>query len=254
VAEVTLRFYAELNDFLPPLRRHAAFAVRVDGPTAVKDLIEAAGVPHPEVGLIVIDGEVGDFSARIRGGERVAVYPLFRRLPLDELGRRLRPPLEGPIRFLADTHLGRLAGYLRLAGFDTAYRNDFADREAAELSAREGRVLLTRDQGLLKRSAVQHGYWVRATSPRQQFHEVVARFDLAGRFAPFSRCRRCNAVLVAVGKAAVRGRVPPRVWAAFDEFAQCPGCGRFYWAGSHTERVRRWLEGMSRGGRDEPGG
>lgn len=204
----------------------------------------------------MVDGEVVDFARRVRGGERVSVYPPFRRLPIGELGPPLRPPLGDPIRFVADTHLGRLAGYLRLAGFDTLYRNDLDDREAAAISAREGRVLLTRDQGLLKRSAVRYGYWVRATRPRQQFQEVAARFDLIGRFVPFSRCLRCNADLVPVPKAAAADRVPPRTRECFEEFVECPACRRVYWQGSHYNRMARWLTEVaspeSSGGSDAP--
>lgn len=239
--EVTVRVYADLNDFLLPTRRHVAFPVVLEVATSVKDLIEAVGVPHPEIGLVVIDGEPVKFTHRVRGGERVSVYPPFRRLELGELASLLRPPLEGEIRFVADAHLGRLAGYLRLAGFDTVYQRDLDDRDAAAISAQDRRVLLTRDQHLLKRAAVEYGYWVRATGARQQFQEVVERFELVERFVPFSRCLRCNSPLVPVSKADVAGRLPPRTREIFDEFAECPTCRRVYWQGSHYGRMTAWL-------------
>src|SRR5919202_6492437 len=94
--------------------------------------------------------------------------------------------------------LGRLAGYLRMLGLDTLYERDAADDALAELSAREGRVLLTRDRGLLKRSLVVHGYYPRSDDPERQLAEVVARFDLGRAAAPFTRCMQCNGELEAV--------------------------------------------------------
>ena len=195
------RFYAELNDFLPPDARQTDLARPADAPGSVKDLIEGLGVPHPEVELVLVNGRPLDFGCLGGGGDRVAVYPRLRRLPMP--GPPLRPAWMGEPRFLLDVHLGRLASYLRLAGFDTAYASDATDAALAAASRAEGRALLTRDRGLLKRREVERGYWVRETRPRRQLAEVLRHFDLAGRLRPLARCGRCNGRLSPVDVAAV---------------------------------------------------
>ncbi|WP_206859414.1 Mut7-C RNAse domain-containing protein [Lysobacter changpingensis] len=185
------RFYEELGEFLAPERRKRSFTHAFDGTPSVKDRIESLGVPHTEVDLILVDGEPVPFSHKLTGGERVAVYPMFERFELGE-SNRLRPtPLREP-RFVLDVHLGRLASYLRLLGFDTLYRNDYHDDELLRISRAQHRILLTRDTGLLKRAAVTHGAFLHATDPRRQLREVLDRFQLDARIAPFTRCARCN--------------------------------------------------------------
>ena len=162
---VTFRFYEELNDFLPPDRRKIAFDYTFNGTPSVKDCIEAIGVPHPEVDLIIVDDVSVGFDHLLNGGERVAVYPMFERVDITPL-TKLRPnPLREP-RFVLDVHLGKLARYLRLLGFDTIYDRDYVDATIAAISRRERRVLLTRDKGLLKRKEVTRGYWLRNIQPR----------------------------------------------------------------------------------------
>ena len=137
-----------------------------------------------------------------------------------------------------------------MLGFDTVYRNCFLDAELARISAREHRTLLTRDRGLLKRSAVTHGYWLRETDSRAQLAEIVHRFDLAVAIRPFTRCMACNGVLRIVEKSDVRWELPPRVAEAFDDFRQCPDCRRVFWRGSHYRRMQDWIEQLT-GGRSE---
>ncbi len=235
------RFYEELNDFLPPALRRHAFAYAFKGTPSVKDAIEAIGVPHTEVDLVLVDGTSVDFTRRLAGGERVAVYPVFERLDVAPVTRLRAQPLR-QTRFVLDVHLGRLARYLRLLGFDTRYRNDYDDAAIIGLARAESRIILTRDRGLLKHGAVTHGYWVRSTVPRQQLAEVVRAFDLVGSARPFTRCIRCNGTLDAVPKDSVADRLPPRVRAHFDAFAQCRECAAVYWPGSHHDRMRKLVD------------
>ncbi len=235
----TLRFYAELNDFLPPQDRHGDVERRFNAHPSIKDLIEAAGVPHTEVDLLLVNGTSVDFACPVRDGDRVSVYPVFESIDITA-ATKVRPEPLRELRFVLDVHLGRLARYLRLAGFDAVYRNDL---DAAELAgtAAGGRVLLTRNQGLLKRRAVTRGYWLRTTSPRAQLAEVLRRFDLSEAVRPFCRCLRCNDLVRPVPKADVMGHLPPRTRRYYDEFFRCPGCARIYWRGGHFEALRRLL-------------
>ena len=244
---VHLRFYAELNDHLPPDSQFRAIERSFAVPRSVKDLIESCGVPHTEVELIVVNGASVDFSHIVRDRDRIAVYPVFEAVDITP-ALRVRPsPLRDP-RFVLDVHLGKLAAYMRMLGFDTAYRNCLQDAQLARISATQHRTLLTRDRGLLKRSAVTHGYWLRETDSRAQLAEIVHRFDLAGAIRPFTRCMACNGVLRVVGKADVRHELPPRVEAAFDDFRQCPDCRRVFWQGSHFRRMQQWIEQLTGAG------
>jgi len=238
------RFYEELNDFLRPELRKRTFSQAFNGTPAVKDVIEAIGVPHAEVDLVLIDGESVDFSRRLHDGNRVAVYPMFERLDLASL-TRLRPRPLRRTRFVLDVHLGTLARYLRLLGFDTLYRNDYDDREIVRLAHDQSRIILTRDKGLLKHRAVTRGRWIRHTQPLEQLHEILAAFDLIGSARPFSRCAMCNGNLRPLARRQAARLVPPRVFERQDKFARCTHCGRIYWPGTHTTRIRKALEGAA---------
>ena len=238
------RFYAELNDHLPPGQQFGLVEKQFFVPASVKDMIESIGVPHAEVDLILVNGESSDFTRLIRNGDHVAVYPVFESIDITPV-LRLRPQPLRETKFVLDVHLGRLAGYLRMLGFDTVYSNRISDLELVRISSEQKRILLTRDRGVLKHSAVTHGYWLRQTGSRRQAEEVVSRFDLARSLRPLTRCMVCNQSLRAVSKADVLGRVPPGTLEWCDRFRECAGCGRVYWAGSHCRRMRSWIEPMS---------
>ncbi len=245
-----LRFYAGLNDFLPPERRGqtTAFSFQVSG--SVKDMIEALGVPHTEVDVILVNGESMDFSFQVRDGDQISVYPSFESLDSPFL-KHLKPQPPSEKRFILDAHLGRLAAYLRMLGFDALYSNAFRDEEVAQISAREARILLTRDQGLLKRSIVTYGYWVRTTLPREQVVEVVNYFELTPVMNPFRRCVHCNSLLQPVSKELILHRLLPETRQYHHEFYICPACDRIYWKGSHYRRMMYFIEKI-RGGSERP--
>lgn len=237
---VTVRCYAELNDFLPRHRRQSSFVVRVGRHTTTKDLLESLGVPHTEVDLIVVNGESETFDRALEEGDRVAAYPVFEAFDIAPISR-LRPEPLRDVRFVLDGHLGRLAAFLRLAGFDTLYRAAAEDAELAAASAGERRILLTRDRGLLMRRAVSHGHFVHATRPEDQLREIVDRFDLRRSARPFTRCTRCNTGLRPATPDEVAEGVPARSLRVFDSFLHCPACRRTYWKGSHYPRLRGLL-------------
>jgi hypothetical protein len=238
------RFYAELNDHLPPGQRFGLVEKQFFVPASVKDMIEGIGVPHAEVDLILVNGESSDLTRLIRNGDRVAVYPVFESIDITPL-LRLRPQPLRETKFVLDVHLGRLAGYLRMLGFDTAYSNRFSDLELVRISSAEKRILLTRDRGVLKHSAVTHGYWLRETDSHRQTAEIVRRFDLARSLRPLTRCMVCNEPLKAASRTEVYGRVPPGTLEWCNEFRECTGCKRVYWNGSHCRRMQRWIEELA---------
>ncbi len=250
MGKATFRFYAELNDFLPRERRFRDIEYEFFGFPTVKDAIEALGVPHVEVDLIVVNGEPVDFSYHLRDGDRVAVYPVFESLDISGVSP-LRPrPLRRP-RFVADVHLGKLVRLLRLLGIDVVQPPDPADEELVRISREEGRVLLTRDRHLLKHGGLSHGYYVRADGAVEQAREVLRRFDLWGEVRPFTRCPVCNGSLERVSKEEVLGEIPPRTAAWLEEYSRCRSCGKLYWPGTHYRRLRETVEHILTG---HPGG
>lgn len=249
----TFRFYEELNDFLPEKWRKRAFLYRFNGRPAVKDAVEALGVPHTEVELILLNGESAGWGRRLRPGDRVAVYPVFESLDVSPLVRLRPAPLRRPA-FVLDVHLGKLARWMRLLGIDCRWENDLDDPEIVEISVAEGRAILTRDIGLLQVGRVTRGYWVRATDPEQQLPEVLARFDLYGALAPFTRCVVCNGRVRPVEKTAVWEKLPPKTRRHCETFFHCSECGKVYWKGAHWERLKALVDKAVRfAGRGEAG-
>ena len=243
VHEAIFRFYEELNDFLPPECRKRAFPHRFRGSPSVKDVIEAIGVPHTEIDVILVDGRSVGFAEKLRGGERVAVYPVFERLDVGPLVRLRERGLRRP-RFIVDLHLERLGRYLRLSGIDAVSPRCPDDAAIVRDSLDLRRTVLTRDRGLLKRASLQRGYWVRSDRPRDQLVEVIRSFQLEDMVSPFSRCLICNTPLCSAEEAAVERQVPADVRAAEHHFDQCPDCGRVYWRGSHYRRMQSLLKAL----------
>lgn len=236
MASVTIRFYEELNAFLPLEKRKRPFEVDVPRGCTVKALIEDLGVPHTEVDLVLANGESVDFSYRPAQGERISVYPKFESWDIGPLSR-VRPAPLREVRFALDVHLGRLARLLRMFGFDSFYKNAMDDEELVRVARVEKRIILTRDRGLLKRRSVTHGYLVRSLVPRDQVGEVVRRFDLSALVRLGIRCVECNVELERVAKDEVMARLPQAVAREYSDFATCPECGRVFWRGSHWRRM-----------------
>ncbi|HEX5682782.1 MAG TPA: Mut7-C RNAse domain-containing protein [Ideonella sp.] len=242
-ATVTFRFYEELNDFIAPDRRRREFSCRCASNATVKHMIEALGVPHTEVELVLVNGDSVGFDRVLGDGDRVAVYPVFEALDVTPL-LRVRERALRVTRFVADAHLGGLAHQLRLFGFDTLYDNHFEDAEIVRLAVEQGRIVLTRDRELLKRRDITHGCYVRALHRDQQLREVFERLDLAGSARPFTRCLCCNAPLRTIDKAEVVERLPTSVRERHERFACCEGCGRVFWEGTHWRRMRTMVDAL----------
>lgn len=222
-------FFGRLNDFLPRDQRGRAIRVEFRGQQSLKHLAESLGVPHPEIGRVQVNGQEKMLSAITQDGDQVELHPIRNGYP-------------GEPHFLLDNHLGRLAAYLRMLGFDCLYHNDYSDEELAEILQQEERILLTRDRRLLMRKAVIHGYCPRSLDSLEQLAEVIQRFDLAKRIAPFHRCLRCNHPLEAVSKEEILDRLEPLTKLYFEEFKICLACKQIYWKGSHYERMQSIVE------------
>ena len=238
---VDVRVYAELNDFLPCESRGLTLRRPFQPHQTVKDVLEAMGIPHTEVDLIVVNGKPEDFTHRPASGDRIAAYPMFEALDIGST-TRLRPvPLRDP-RFVVDVNIGRLARLLRLLGLDVWWSSDADDETLVDISLAQRRILLTRDRALLKRRVITHGVFVHSDDPEEQTLEVIRRLDLSERLAPLTRCLRCNGELVAVRKEEVIDRLEPLTRRYYSDFSRCADCGRIYWPGSHHARMLRLVE------------
>jgi len=235
--QATFTFHGNLTFF----NNQSPLLHTAKNPASIKDMVESLGVPHPEIECLVVNGQSIDFDYLMQDGDQVDVYPMKHPLPVDN-PIALHPPIPSEIKFILDTHLGRLASFLRMLGFDTLYRNDYPDDELARVSHDEKRILLTRDIGLLKRSLVVYGYFVRHTEPRQRVIEIAQRFDLIHHIQPFKYCMKCNGLLHSVKKEAVADQLQTNTLEYFDEFHQCADCQQIYWRGSHYEKMQDFMQ------------
>jgi len=240
----TVRFYAELNDFLPTVRRGREFELTFASPAPVRHLIESAGVPHTEVEVVLVNGASVTLQQRVSDGDRISIYPVFESFDISPLLRLRSQPLRQP-RFLADAHLGRLAGYLRMLGFDTLYGVDVGDQALVQRSRTEGRTLLTRDRALLMHRDLTHGCYIRSQNPKQQLSYLLQRLDLYRLLQPFSRCIRCNGLLEPVTKERIVERLPNHVRRTQSEFKRCSSCDRVYWPGGHYQRMQQFIRTLT---------
>lgn len=242
---VLLQVTGELEDFVDGAGGRP-IELALSGPRSVKDVVESAGVPHPEIALLLVDGASVGFGHRVTGGETIAAHPPSRAGDI-AIPSLVAPPIPDP-SFVCDVHLGRLTRRLRLLGFDTWYRTDADDDELAAVAVDQARILLTRDRGLLMRRVVVHGYCPRSDDADVQAAEVVRRFGLVHAISPLTRCARCNGLVHAVDKREVVDRLPQRTRAEHDRFARCVSCGQVYWPGSHTRSIEGFVSAVRAAG------
>jgi len=233
-------FHGNLNDFLRPREKNTTLKYPFSNLPAVKDAIEALGVPHPEVDVILINQTPAGFMQPLHPHDQVAVYPAIPRRTWPA-GYSLQANLPAAAGFVLDVHLGKLAKSLRLLGFDTCYQNNYSDKAIADIAARDNRRVLTRDIGLLKQKKINWGYWLRSQHTEEQLAEVLTYFNLKNNLAPFTRCLACNGELTTVSKEAVWELLPPKTKQYFNQFYQCPTCRRVYWQGSHFDRMQEFV-------------
>lgn len=248
VKKIKFRFYSYLNDFIkvdkknkPGVSQDSYFTHYYQGRQTIKDRIESLGVPHPEVALILKNGEAVDFSYLVQAEDFFSVYPHLYSFQLSE-EKLLQPEFPGKPQFILDVHLGRLARYLRRFGFDTAYRNDYRDQEIADIAEREERIILSRDLGLLMRKTVKWAYFIWNDDPKEQLQELFNRYSLSKYYQGESRCVNCNGQLEKIDKEEIIERLEPKTKKYFNDFRYCSNCDKIYWRGSHFEETEKLLK------------
>lgn len=239
------RIYAGLNDFLPANLRQRTFTLAFKTPITVSEVIESIGIPLSEVALVLVNSEPADFSSQLQEYDFLSIYPAFETLNISEISKIKQVIIKNP-RFILDAHLGKLAKYLRMLGFDTLYHNDFGDNEIIEIAAKDNRIILSRDKLLLKSKSTSPGYYVRATEKHEQLKEIVMKFNLYDQFKSFTRCMTCNTELVPRSREEVTGMVNEDTLQIFNEFFYCPVCDKVFWKGSHFERMENLILNISK--------
>jgi uncharacterized protein with PIN domain len=229
---VLFSFDASLTPLLPSAQRARPAARDWPAGATLKHAIETCGVPHTEVGAVHVDGRIALLDDLLPACGTVDVMDVEPALPT------------APMHFLCDAHLGATARLLRMAGFDTAYDNNYADATIEALAEAEDWIVLSRDRELLKRRGIRRGAFIRARDPQAQMREIVARFCLAEAARPFSRCLVCNVPLRQLCADQDAASVPPRVRERQHLFSTCDVCRRVYWPGSHWARMNAVLANM----------
>lgn len=233
------KFWGRLQQLASSASEGAA-VYRFSGHPGIKDSIEALGIPHTEVDLILVSGRSVSFGYRLQDRDWVEVYPFGHPVSADST-LRLSPALPAEVAFILDVHLGKLARRLRLLGFNCRYRNDYRDSQIIQLALESGLIILTRDRGILKHACVTQGYLVGSAQVDAQVHEVLQRYSLYDRIEALRRCPKCNGLLRPVDKEKIRHRLQEKTAQYYHRFQLCPDCERIYWQGSHYAKLKGWL-------------
>ncbi|MFN8257231.1 MAG: Mut7-C RNAse domain-containing protein [Bacteroidales bacterium] len=241
---VYIRLFGGLDFFVPDKFRDKIIRLGFFGSPSVKDIVESIGIPHTEFELVTVNGELSSFEINVKNNDHLIVYPHFYSLQVTNDSSHDKNNLQ-EIKFVVDVHLGKLAGLLRLLGFDALYRNDLADDEIIKIANTENRIVLSRDLGILKNSLVKHGYFPRSQDPKIQLKEVMDRFNLNSRMKPFSRCIKCNGELRSTKKELIKSQLQENTRIFHDEFYQCINCKKIYWKGSHFNKMKEFIDGMN---------
>jgi len=241
---VQFHFQGSLVDFLARQHRDGTYSTEVTLRSGMLDAIQAQGVPHVEVGRLLRNGTRASWSDLVEAADRIEAFPWA---PWQTPGVDNAPPPPLPPAFLLDIHLGKLAGHLRLLGFDSAYPTpDIGDKALVQRAVTESRVLLTCDRHLLMHRALPWGVFLRSRDPERQAAELLERFSLHALAKPFTRCTECNGLLETPSSEHVRRQAPPlvrlRLGVTPSVYRACPSCGRLYWPGTHWQKMVRRLK------------
>ena len=235
---VIIRFYEELNDFLPENKRKTDVDVVLKGRQSIKDMIESLGVPHTEVDLILVNNRSVDFRYILQDNDRISVYPVFERLNITHITRLRKIPLRRN-KFIADINLGNIVKYMRVLGLDVYHDSLLSNRDIIEISNNKNRIILTQNKKLLKFKDVSHGMFIRPGTTIEQIRRIIDYLDIKNDMKPFSRCLGCNTQLRSVQKNNILDRIPPKTKEWCHEYGQCPSCDKIYWKGTHFMKMEK---------------
>ena len=206
--KIYLRFYEELNDFLPKNKKKVRFEHQYIDRASVKDVIESFGVPHTEIDLILVNGKSVRFDYLINDGDDISVYPVFELFDISDITKIREKPLR-VTKFICDVHLGKLCKYLRMLGFDTLYSNQYSSMDIIELSKNEKRIILSKNYRFKNKEGVTHFYWIRSSDSIEQLKDLIQKMQLINQINPFTRCLNCNDIIHKIDKQQIVERLQP---------------------------------------------
>lgn len=215
---------------------------------SLKDIIEALGIPHTEVGEIRVNGVEAEFEHIPDAAQTIEILPFSKDITVTAPSL-LRPKTPLQLRFLADINVLKLARILRMLGVDTSHASSTNLRVVAEEALQQKRMILTRNKELLKLKSIDHGQLLRSEEPEEQLHEVLERFGClqTDSLSLFSRCLDCNGKLYSVNKQEVLHLLEPLTKKYYNEFSRCSGCQKIYWKGTHYEKMLKIIERLTAG-------
>ncbi len=241
-----VRCYAELNEFLPSGHRYNEFPLIFSEPFNVKGLLDKLNISFDRVELILVNGKSVSAETPLSEGDRISLYPVFESFDIRLLLHLHSAPLRN-IKFIADVHLGKLARYLRLFGFDTAYNSSFSFNSILSIAKIEERCILSKSIAYKENPFVTKYFHIQSSVPEEQLVETFSRFDLWHSSQPFTRCLRCNTPLVKCSLDTVQqNKIPPRILTMYNEYMYCSSCQQYYWKGSHFKRMEGFIEEVLR--------
>ncbi|MCW0481905.1 Mut7-C ubiquitin/RNAse domain-containing protein [Prolixibacteraceae bacterium A06] len=238
--QAMFRFYEELNIHLPEEMRKVWFCFPFAEGTTISDMLKIMGIPAEEVDLVLVDQQSRNLDYQLQDGERISVYPVFERFDIEPVGTAHESPLRSTT-FCCDVHLGKLARFLRMLGFDTLYSSRFDPDALREASLQEKRILLSRSYALVTHPQVKRSFWVRSADPKEQLKDLFEKLDLYRQLNPLSRCLTCNSMIETIEKQAILHRLEPRTAAYYQEFFICRSCDQIFWKGSHFESMINFI-------------
>ena len=243
---IIINFHEQLNFFLKRGHKGRGIEYPLTRRASVKDIIESFGVPHTETGCILFNNTPVDFSfiPASCGTLQVDAIPTPFKLRQPSL---LRPEPADNIKFIADVNVIKLGKLLILLGFDVVFSPSWSDGKIADMADKTGRIVLTRDTGLLKRSKIVFARRIRADLPYDQLVETILFFGLTPFISFFSRCTKCNKKLKPVSKREVLDLLEPKTKLYFNSFFQCPECKKVFWQGSHYDNILKKIASLGIG-------
>ncbi len=200
-----------------------------NGNQSIKDVVESVGIPHTEVHCYYNADEEVSENYIVEPGDTLSFTPVLM-LPYCQR------------TFLVDTHLGKLASYLRLMGFSTYYQTDWCSADIIDLIHTSGATLVTRNHELLKHKELDHGLLIHSMEISEQVWEVCYRYDLIYHVNLLTRCPHCNGEVHQVDKTEIVSQLEPETNQWYDDFYRCDTCGQIYWYGSHYTRLITLLD------------
>lgn len=239
--KVYIRLYGNLNKLVSSKFQNE-FEYNFLLPTTVKDIIESLGIPHTEISLILLDGHSVGWNAKIKNNSRISFFPFFHSFDISKLSMVYIIPKK--LKFICDVHLGKLAKYLRILGFDCLYRNNLSDEEIINTGVKEKRIILTMDRGILKNSRVKYGALIVNKKLKDQLIELNDRFEIYSKAKILSRCIICNKKLIKVNRKKASEKFKYLEDRHYKEFLYCKECKRIYYKGSHYKKMLNFLENL----------